>query len=88
MRISRPCYDKPHRCPGWIGGGDKLAKVKRCDGGRINVYGSKLWRWKFGKCNTCDVRTIPWAFCQIFPANLKYRIKRAWNEFLYTRRLK
>ncbi len=33
-KLSRPCYDKPRRCPGWAGGGWKFAKVRHCrDGG-------------------------------------------------------
>lgn len=44
MRISRPCYDKPHRCPGWAGGGVRSAKVDRCkgDGGYVRTRP----RWK------------------------------------------
>jgi hypothetical protein len=37
MRFSRPCYDKPHRCPGWAGGGMTSARTDRCDNGRIKV---------------------------------------------------
>jgi hypothetical protein len=37
MRLSRPCYDKAHRCPGENGGGIHYAKVYRCSGGRITV---------------------------------------------------
>jgi hypothetical protein len=37
MRFSRPCYDKPHRCAGWAGGGMKYAKVDRCANGHIHV---------------------------------------------------
>lgn len=35
--LSRPCYDKPHRCPGWAGAGLGHAPVSRCDNGRIIV---------------------------------------------------
>ena len=38
MRISRPCYDKPYRCPGWAGGGMRYAKVDRCSNGRTDIY--------------------------------------------------
>lgn len=70
MRMSRMCYDKSHRCPGWAGGGMKCAKVSRCDNGRIRtrvpyvgvpgefeVPHAKPWR--FGYCNACDVVTWP-----------------------------
>lgn len=36
-RLSRPCYDKAHRCPGWAGGGMKSAKVTRCKGGYVRT---------------------------------------------------
>lgn len=34
-KLSRPCYDKPNRCPGWAGGAMKFAKVDRCPSGYI-----------------------------------------------------
>lgn len=40
MRLSRPCYDKPHRCPGWAGGGWNTAKRDdRCPGGSVRTKG-------------------------------------------------
>ena len=61
MRLSRPCYDKPHRCPGWAGGGTRSAKVSRCENGSVRTrvpepsYPSELKypgsaRWRFGHC--------------------------------------
>lgn len=63
MRISRPCYDKFHRCPGWIGGGPRYPRGKsRCDGGRIQVdYNAPLWRFRTWPCNTCNVVVLPYA---------------------------
>lgn len=61
MRLSRGCYDKYHRCPGWVGGGPRYAKVHRCDNGHIQVdYDAVLWKWRFWPCNTCDVVVWPW----------------------------
>lgn len=41
-RISRPCYDKAHRCPGWAGGGMRYASTDLCpDGGRVAVPPSR-----------------------------------------------
>lgn len=66
MRLSRPCYDKPHRCPGWIGGGPKFGKVDRCEGGyiitrsRVNSHPGEH-PFRFGHCNKCGVVTWPWA---------------------------
>lgn len=68
MRLSRPCYDKSHRCPGWAGGGGKYAKVKKCKHGRIT------FKYGFGRCNVCDVIVLPsWVrFIDITPYNIKY----------------
>lgn len=60
MRISRPCYDKYHRCPGWAGGGMKYAKVERCAGGYVQVdYERPLWKWRIHRCNKCGVYVLP-----------------------------
>lgn len=58
MRLSRPCYDKPHRCPGWAGGGMKYAKTERCHGGHVTARSP----WWFGRCDTCGVVTWPWVW--------------------------
>ena len=34
-KLSRPCYDKPHRCPGWAGGGWTYGGVQHCHDGSI-----------------------------------------------------
>lgn len=73
VRFSRPCYDKPHRCPGWAGGGMKYPRGEsRCNNGRIRTrvemkefpgeyeYPAST-PWRFGHCDTCDVVTWPWA---------------------------
>jgi hypothetical protein len=106
-RLSRPCYDKPHRCPGWAGGGLKYPKTDRCDGGRITVNviepahvfdgiefeatpghpGAHPWR--FGRCNTCTVMTLPFALRRLDPTNWRsmlrmalanWRYERSWNR--------
>lgn len=75
MRLSRPCYDKPHRCPGWAGGGVHFpstrgyAKYGSCDNGSIRTRlrrGDESGdnypgsrRWSFGRCTKCDVVTWP-----------------------------
>lgn len=63
MRISRPCYDKMHRCPGWAGGGMRYAKRDRCDGGslaRVIDYDGRWWRWRTHVCPTCEVLVLPY----------------------------
>ena len=61
MRLSRGCYDKFHRCPGWAGGGPKYPRGEsRCQGGHIQVDYEGSWRWKFWPCNTCNVVVWPY----------------------------
>lgn len=61
MRISRPCYDKYHRCPGWAGGGTKYAKITRCHGGSLTgCYERRLWKWRRNKCPACGVTVLPY----------------------------
>jgi hypothetical protein len=68
MRISRPCYDKYHRCPGYAGGGLKHAKRNRCPGaGYITwvttTYGGdqekRLYLWRLNRCPKCRVIVLP-----------------------------
>lgn len=84
MRISRPCYDKPHRCPGWIGGGDNFPKKDRCENGSI-IFGpdgySRFWQFKFGKCTKCDVRTIPWVLTKLSPWRWRRGLKYRWWNY-------
>lgn len=64
MRISRPCYDKPHRCPGWAGGGTRYAKVQRCagiTGSMVDMYEKRFWQFRFNKHNECGVTVLPYA---------------------------
>lgn len=62
MRISRPCYDKYYRCPGWAGGGTRYAKKDRCDGGHLDykIMDKAIWKWRFNRCDRCDVVTLPY----------------------------
>lgn len=60
MRLSRPCYDKFHRCPGWAGGGFKYPKVDKCTNGYIKYGKDYTYRiWEFGHCSKCDVIVFP-----------------------------
>ena len=106
-RLSRPCYDKAHRCPGWAGGGMKYAKTTRCADGRIEVavveppvsvdgvsYGEPslghpgTHPWRPGRCNTCNVITIPFALRRLdptwWPSTIRsiisnWRYRRSWR---------
>lgn len=71
-RLSRGCYDKYHRCPGWIGGGLRYAKAERCDGGYITVnYDARLWKWRTWRCNKCDVVVLPYITRWLDPTWIK-----------------
>ena len=64
FRVSRPCYDKFRRCPGWAGGGARYAKVRRCDNGYIRYYDDngtqRLWMWRLHRCPKCGVIVLPY----------------------------
>lgn len=80
-RLSRPCFDKYRRCPGWAGSAWKYAKVHRCDNGFIQIdWEDKLWKWKFWPCNTCNVLVLPYVAHWLFPSYIAWNIKRAWDN--------
>ena len=69
LRISRPCYDKMHRCPGWAGGGMRFAKYDLCPGGGYITYlttepGGEVikshWKWRVNQCPKCSVYVLPY----------------------------
>ena len=63
MRVSRPCYDKYWRCPGWAGPGLRYAKRERCDSGslaRVINYGSRWWKLKIHRCPKCGLWILPY----------------------------
>jgi hypothetical protein len=82
VRISRPCYDKMHRCPGWAGGGMRYAKVERCDDGRLagDIYRGFWWAWRVNRCDTCDVYVLPYV--------VRYLDWRWWASSLLMSRLR
>lgn len=73
VRISRPCYDKWRRCPGWAGGGDKYAKEDRCDNGMLTGEHHEWTRWcwwvHIHHCPKCGVFVLPAAVRYIDPTN-------------------
>lgn len=74
----RHCYDKPHRCPGWAGGGWTYPKVTRCQGGRLDIvdYGMPRAAWRFSRCGNCDVRAIPYVTRWLDWTYLGWRLMR------------
>lgn len=82
MRFSRHCYDKPHRCPGWAGGGTHSAKIKRCpNGGYINVnYEDRWYKWKFHHCTDCTVTCWPIVIQELDYGWWGWRVERLGNK--------
>lgn len=74
LRVSRPCYDKYHRCPGWAGPGLRFNKPGRdwCEGGSLAPFGGayykedgtmrgKHWQlWRVNRCPKCGVYVLPY----------------------------
>jgi hypothetical protein len=76
FRLSRPCYDKPHRCPGWAGGGNRFpsekgeAKYGRCENGSIRTRMPRggepgddypgIRKWHFGRCTNSQCKVVTW----------------------------
>lgn len=86
MRLSRGCYDKFHRCPGWNGGGPKYPQRRRCNGGRIQVnYEARLWRFRFWRCNRCNVVVWPYATRYLSPWEIASDVKYWWRNRQYHR---
>ena len=86
MRLSRPCYDKPHRCPGWAGGGWKFGKVDRCRNGSIRTSTGEypgVRRWRFGRCTKCDVVTWPYHIRLLDPSNYVMEARLRWQRLLW-----
>lgn len=85
MYLSRCCYDKPWRCPGWAGGGMHYAAVQRCDGGQLDIYADpsmkKSAHWRFGRCSRCDVRALPFVTRWVDPAWLAWVCRRMVDRF-------
>ncbi|MET0994076.1 MAG: hypothetical protein ABWY20_08325 [Mycobacterium sp.] len=76
MSIRRACYDKPHRCPGWAGGGFRYPKEGKsiCDNGYIPYSESRLDGWAVKKCGECGTIRLPIYTKWLDPAWLKFWI--------------
>lgn len=84
MRLSRGCYDKFHRCPGWNGGGPHFAKRTRCqEVGYIQTYDRRAWKWRFARCNQCDVIVWPYVTRYLSIPWWLWRFER-WRRFRAT----
>ena len=58
-RIRRRCYDKPHRCPGWAGGGWRSAREVVCAGETLpGTWEPRSW-WLPQRCRACGIWALP-----------------------------
>lgn len=72
---SRPCYDKSHRCPGWVGGGLTSAMVNRCsDGGSLGRIDFRRRYWLGARCPECGLYVLPIWSRGLDPTWIWYRI--------------
>jgi hypothetical protein len=89
VRLSRLCYDKPRRCPGWAGGGWLYAKVPRCDGGHIQLnFNDPYRRWKFHRCDSCDVLALPYLVRWLEWETWRWEGHSQWNRYQNWRELR
>ena len=95
MRISRLDYDKPHRCPRRTGPAFRYSRETYCETGFIrdiyNGFYPRTWRWRFARCDSCDVVTLPyvtrwldptwvWYWLGCVPGKLSWWANVEWGE--------
>lgn len=87
MNIRRACYDKPHRCPGWAGGGFHYPKEGKsiCDSGFIPYSESRFDAWLFKKCSRCGTVRLPIVTKWLDPSWLKFWVVREIEDWKYER---
>jgi len=82
VSFRRHCYDKPHRCPGWAGGGWSHPREGKsiCPSGSLSA---QIWRddnrfrwWKSYQCELCGTRTIPRVTRWLDPTWLWWYVRR------------
>lgn len=84
-RLRRHCYDKFWRCPGWAGGGWRVARTDVCASGSFAGtidWDLPMWRvaLQFHRCATCGTVAIPYATRWVDPTYLRWRIVRRWER--------
>lgn len=93
-RVSRQCYDKPHRCPGWAGGGWKYTPESICDSSYVDWYGHQeadgTWvdkrfkKWRLNVCrDKCGTLVLPYATRYVDPTWYWWTARDWPNDFTY-----
>jgi hypothetical protein len=73
--FSRPCYDKPHRCPGWAGGAWIGARVYRCESGYLKQSYRRRY-WLGARCPECGLYVLPVVTRWLDPTWIWWTIRR------------
>lgn len=75
IKISRPCYDKYRRCPGWAGAGWKYNRRDWCHDGMASWEFFELprWTWRWWRCIECGTLVLPY--------NARYLDPRWWRHW-------
>jgi hypothetical protein len=71
LPFSRPCYDKPHRCPGRAGGGMQWALIARCQKGMLSAPYYRRY-WLGTRCPDCGLYVLPIAVEWL---DFRYRVR-------------
>jgi hypothetical protein len=87
LRIRRACYDKPHRCPGWAGGGFRYANTAVCDSGSIPYSDSKFDHWLVKRCATCGTVRLPIVTRWLDPSFVSYILRARIRSLMYDRQM-
>lgn len=81
-RLSRPCYDKPYRCPGWAGPGLRYPKVVTCGDGLLDTdQERRTWQWRFYRCESCGIVTLPQVVRYLDVENLREVAGWKWRRW-------
>lgn len=77
MRISRPCYDKFWRCPGWAGAGWTFPQRDTCanGSGAEVINWDRLPYWQMWRCPDCGMRVLPAVIRNIDPSHWWFMMK-------------
>lgn len=90
ISIRRACYDKPHRCPGWAGGGFRYPKDGKtiCANGYFPYTDSRFDGWKLRRCTTCGTVRLPIHLKWLDPSWLAYWVPSKIEDWKYERQWK